>query len=469
LNIPGHVWNYTSQVKLYSDAYAGFNKGFRYHQHKVKYQMNDGFLQASVDLNKRSQSSFAETDLLQLFSQDTKSASINYGFFRKKGSFSFGPTYLLQKQDSINSFTAKSALLNANVFLTLSDNFIFSIVSQTGFTTIPKALYPKSIFLTSNFGSINYKTVGLQYRVDYGPIYYYEVNEFIKNPTVNTLRYQLSPYVDLAFPKWNITTRFQYTINREKITNVKDDYLYHQLQWKHPKNKWEMFFTGQYNMVESKRTFINVSYRRVLNVPVLRNKNLQNASFVFYKDINNNGGYDQGDMLLEDMQVFVNKNMLLTDKSGSLQVRNTDDNILNMDFSASNNTQGWIPMNGLKQTFTLNGKNNKQFVAFKKGKSIKGVIMLVKDANSILDFSVANIRVTAESSDGTKYTAISNDKGEFYFNVVSGTYLISLPQVFDDVFKPTEFAKNADLINNESVSVSFEVKQKKRNVNIKKN
>lgn len=469
LDHTGNKWTYNSLIKKYSSGYAGFNKGFHFQQHRFKFQGRRAFVQASFDLNVRHQNSYSEFGLLDNFNLDSKSAGLNFGFLTKKGTFSIGPAVIFTKQDSSSSFIQRANVINLNVFYSIGETGMISLISQTGMATVPANLYAKSIFVTNNFGSVSTKNFGIQYRFDHGPIYYYEVSQFIKNPLLNTTRYQISPYVDLAVPKIGLSSRFQYTVNREFISDSKDDYLFYQLMLRPEKSRWESIITGQYNLADKQRSFLNLTLRKQLNVPVFKNRKIRSGNFIFFKDINNNGRYDSGDQLLSDMQLFANKSMLLTDKNGSIQISNTDDEILNVDFTASNNTQGWIPFNGLKQSFTLTSKNNTQYVAFKKGKLLKGSIILVKDANSGMDFSVANIRVTAESADGVKFTSITNEKGEFYFNVISGNYIVSLPQIFDDAFRPTEFAKTADLTLNETVNVIFEVRQKKRTVNIKKN
>jgi hypothetical protein len=465
----GEKLSYSSLIKKYSDGYAGFNKGFNFQQHKIKYQGGKAFVQASFDLNVRSQNSFSEFGLNENFNIDSKIASLNFGLLTKKGTFTLGPALIYTKQDSASSFTQKSTVLNLNIFYSLGETGIISLISQTGYASLPKDVFAKQIFVSSNFGSVSTKNFGLQYRFDHGPVYYYEVSQYIKNTSLNTTRYQLSPYLDFAFPKINLTTRFQYTMNREFISEAKDDYVFYHFLLRHPKTKWEAMVSGQYNLVEKQRSFLNLTYRRQISVPVVKNNKVRSGNFVFFKDINNNGTYDTGDQLLPDMQLFANKSMLLTDKQGAVQIANTDDDVLNVDFTSSNNTQGWIPLNGTKQAFTLTTKTKTQYIPFKKGKLLKGVINLVKDVNSTLYFSVQNIRVTAESSEGVKYTAITNEKGEFYFNVVNGNYIVSLPQIFDDVFKPVEFVKTADLTLNDTYTIVFEVRQKKRNVNIKKN
>lgn len=469
LDHAGEKLTYNSTIKRYSDGYAGFNKGFNFQQHRVKYQSRKFFTQASFDLNVRSQKAYTEFGLKEFFNLDSKVGSVVFGWMTNKGSFSAGPGFLLTKQDSLSSFVARSSVMNVNIFYSFGNTGVLSLISQTGYTSVPRSVYDKKVLISSSFGTVSSKNFGLQYRFDHGPIYYYEVTQFVKNPTLNTTRYQLSPYYEFTVPKLNLTSRIQYTVNRELISAAKDDYLFYHFQFRHPKSKWEFFVSGQYNLADKNRSFTNISYRRQLFVPVVKNKKIKSASFVFYKDVNNNGAYDAGDQLLTDMQMFANKSLLLTDKAGAVQIANTDDDVFNVDFTVANNTQGWIPVNGLKQSFSLKSKLGVTYIPFKKGKLLKGIITVSKDANSGLDFSVANIRVTAEGTDGNKYTAITNDKGEFYFNVVSGTYIVSLPQVFDDVFRPVEFVKSADLILNETFSVVFEVRQKKRNVNIKKN
>jgi hypothetical protein len=72
-------------------------------------------------------------------------------------------------------------------------------------------------------------------------------------------------------------------------------------------------------------------------------------------------------------------------------------------------------------------------------------------------------------ADTITYSTLTQENGEFYFNLPGGMYTIELsPLAFDDNFRPTTFSQQVDLINNSEKMVYFDIKQRKRSINIKK-
>jgi hypothetical protein len=77
--------------------------------------------------------------------------------------------------------------------------------------------------------------------------------------------------------------------------------------------------------------------------------------------------------------------------------------------------------------------------------------------------------VTAVGEKEENYSTLTDENGEFYFNLPSGNYVITLSEVaFGDQFRPVQFSQAADLLSNESKTLYFEIKQKRRQINIKK-
>jgi hypothetical protein len=79
------------------------------------------------------------------------------------------------------------------------------------------------------------------------------------------------------------------------------------------------------------------------------------------------------------------------------------------------------------------------------------------------------IRITAIASNGVVYNTLTNDNGEYSFNLPAGNYIVNVNQaVFDDKFRMSEPSKPADLINNHHLKLQFEIRQKTRLINIKR-
>lgn len=79
------------------------------------------------------------------------------------------------------------------------------------------------------------------------------------------------------------------------------------------------------------------------------------------------------------------------------------------------------------------------------------------------------IRLIAVSTSGEVYNTLTNAAGEFFFNLPAGNFTVTLNEsVFDDNFRPLETTKLADLINNDHLQLQFEIRQKKRRLNLRK-
>jgi hypothetical protein len=79
------------------------------------------------------------------------------------------------------------------------------------------------------------------------------------------------------------------------------------------------------------------------------------------------------------------------------------------------------------------------------------------------------IRMIAVNRSGETFSALTNASGEFFFNLPAGDYTITINQaVFDDNFRPVETTKLADLVNNDQLNLQFEIRQKKRQLNLHK-
>jgi hypothetical protein len=213
---------------------------------------------------------------------------------------------------------------------------------------------------------------------------------------------------------------------------------------------------------------INFYIRRGLNIPLYRKKTLRNAKVILYKDENSNGIKDESEGLIAFTQILLNKTLLQTNESGELNIQNYLGNVINLDLMPANNLMGWVPGAGFKQDIPIsNGETI--FIPFKRSKLITGRLNIDKDEKSTTTFDPAGIRITANGRLGGVFSTLTGADGTFYMNVVDDEYTLSINQnVFDEQFKIIDPIKSVDLIHNKQVSVSFLIRQKRREMKIKK-
>lgn len=190
-----------------------------------------------------------------------------------------------------------------------------------------------------------------------------------------------------------------------------------------------------------------------------------------YKDANNDGRYNEGEVPIVGQTLSINGNLFVTGGDGTIVFKNIDNGDYKADFGYSSQIKGWVPLNGPVQTVIVKG-NKTLYVPYKVSRVLEGQLKLSIDSNSNLSFSLGNIKVTAETvqkTDTIKYATLTDESGAFHFNLPSGNYIITVsPQAFDDNFKPTEFSQAADLVNNYNKVIYFDIRQRKRQINIKK-
>ena len=108
-------------------------------------------------------------------------------------------------------------------------------------------------------------------------------------------------------------------------------------------------------------------------------------------------------------------------------------------------------------------------VPYKVSRILSGKLLVEADELSNTPFNPAKIKVSASDENGEVYSTLTDDKGEFHFNLPSGNYVVSLSEIaFGDQFRPVQFSQTADLRSNQVKNIYFEIKQKRRQINIKR-
>jgi hypothetical protein len=214
--------------------------------------------------------------------------------------------------------------------------------------------------------------------------------------------------------------------------------------------------------------YINAAFRMRIKSPVILVRKYHNLKLVLFKDQNSNGVRDNGEEPVAGQTLSLNGDLFVSDNTGLIIYKNTEKGIYKADFGFSSKLKGWIPSNGTLQNFDLY-TNRTIEVPYKVSRIITGKLLVEKDSFSTIKFNPANIKVTAAGEREESYSTLTDENGEFYFNLPSGNYVVTLSELaFSDQFKPVQFSQAADLLNNESKTLYFDIKQKRRQINIKK-
>lgn len=457
----------TSTISRYSQNFPGLNKGFHYQLHEARFIIADLFAGPYFEINKRAYNNTGDSLINYLFNINNREYGLRLGWQGKRISFVLSPGILKQVQDSVSALQSKMVKITANLNWQLSGRWWLSAFSNAGRVQLTSANLP-SFNTFTNLINVQNDRYGMQIRYDKGPYYYYEIKEYLKSPAAYS-RLQVSPFVELPWTRKNIFCRLQANYLNEQQTGVSFFLLYNNIQYTEPKTGIDLGLTTQINLSRKEAPFVNLTIRKRLQLPVIKNETARSFRILLYLDKNNNNRPDENEAWVTNARVLVNTELLQTNGKGELSFTNTDDKEFIIDLSQIAGLDGWMPKQGFRQVLRPDKDQKVYFFPFTRSRVITGQLKLLRDEQSAQTMPLDGIRIIAVASDGSTYNTLTNTNGEYAFNLPAGNYIISVNQaVFDDNFKVTEASKPADLVNNDRLHLQFEIRQKKRVMNVRR-
>jgi hypothetical protein len=205
-----------------------------------------------------------------------------------------------------------------------------------------------------------------------------------------------------------------------------------------------------------------------IKAPFVAVRKYYNLKLVLFRDENGNSTKDAGEATVPGQTLSLNGDLFVSDSEGIVWYKNTEKGIYKADFGYSSKLKGWMPSGGTTQNYEVFGNRTIE-VPYKISRLLQGYLRVEKDSLSNITFNPHNIKVTATGTKGEVFATLTDENGEFYFNLPTGIYIISLAEsAFSEQFRPVQFSQQADLVNNQTKTMYFDVKQKKRQMNIKK-
>lgn len=465
-------FNITSNLTQNSNSYPGVFKGQRSQSHDVRAVYNKVFVGGFYDYNLRKQNIYTDTQLISdVFNLKTNSygAKTGMGFKNSNITLSVGN----QKQQQSDTGVApiyNYRFVNLAAAVMFGEKAYVNINSYYGTGSLEGREATTSVNVMSNQGSLQVYFAGLSARYDIGPYFYHEYLKYLENPA-EYRRLVLSPYAELNLFKRALVIRTQMNYNKsqpsgDETSNVLANLLYHNYKHGFDFNITSIVPLHQVTI----EPYITASLRIRLNVPFLPVRKYYQLKLVLFKDENVNGKLDEGEGPISGQMVALNDNLFVSDERGIIIFKNVEKKSYKADFGYTSKIKGWIPQGGTIQAYAVTG-NRTIYVPYKKSKVLSGKLNVILDKNSNIDFKAGNIKVTVTSNDSVRasYSTLTDENGEFYFNLPAGVYTVALSELaFDDNFKPTEYAQQADLLNNDEKTVYFEIKQKRRAINIRR-
>jgi hypothetical protein len=189
-----------------------------------------------------------------------------------------------------------------------------------------------------------------------------------------------------------------------------------------------------------------------------------------FKDANNNDKWDKGEEPIKEASILINGKYLSSDEKGKTSLRNIEKGNYIVDFSPISNQKGWMPLTILSDTVNLK-RDREILIPFKTTLSIVGKVEFSAGAYSIRgNMKLSGLRIVAVSETMKEFEAITNEDGEFFFNLVQGSYTIKMPEsILGDKFKFDYLSQDVLVYDQPQESLLFILKEKGRKLNIRRN
>ncbi|HYD22313.1 MAG TPA: hypothetical protein VEB40_12610, partial [Flavipsychrobacter sp.] len=459
-------WSLSSNGDYHSPDFAGFRKGNSYHNHALNYKLSTTtFVGLTYSENIMKQNYFRDsvyhTDAL---SYNNKMMGVTFGHNAKVHSVNAGTgIFKFSNQGMYNLKQFYYANLSYGVRVTKRARL--SIGTKAVFTGKGEIVRSISNLSFSNYHgglmAMYVRSVNSSDAVDMSKISDLPVRETITG----------GPYVNFRLFRSTLTGSVRYNIAKALDEEQISSGVGADLNYTHPKLQTSIVLSGYapFNhrnvngLSYTETKYGTLSVMQPIGIPVIIKRKYYDFKIALYNDENGNGMRDGSEGPLDNVLVDINDQSMITDKNGEVTLKNTKIGQYNVGLYKAKR-EGLIPVNGTDVDFVVDENTNVN-LAFKKGKVISGRVKVIQD---MLKGEVSEqfIKIIATDSMGKKYTTLTDEEGNFFLYVANGTYDVSLNK---DAFKygdlkPVRVAFTADIDNNESAFVCFELRQKKREV-----
>jgi hypothetical protein len=459
----------SSVINYNSDNYPGIYKGQRVQSHDVRLLLNKVFIGGFYDYNYRKQNYFFDSLLFTNISNLRTSAyGARTGWNTRLSNITLSAGRQLQTQSGDFTGTVSYDYLNLTTSIFFKRNIFINTNSSYGYNSVVGGSPADKALIMSTQGTIQVTNFGTSFRFDKGPFYYHEYLAYLEGKT-DIQRIFVSPYLDIGMFKKTLNVRAQYNYSISDPGNLKTTNALLNVIYSNPRKGFDFQLSGILPFGSGVgQSYFNASLRVRLNTPFLPIRKYYNVKLQMFKDENGNGEMDGNEAPVAGQTLALNDQMFVSDEKGVIELRNADKGAYKIDFGYTSKLKGWAPTNGVRQEISVNG-NQHVAIPYKVSRVLQGYLKVILDSTSNLKFSVAHIKVIAKDENNVVYSTITEDNGEFYLNVPAGHYTVTLSEAaFDENFKPAEPALSADMVNNSVKDLYFEIRQKKRTMNIKK-
>jgi hypothetical protein len=466
----GKVLNIKSNYVYYSPFFPGITRGLLIAEHEARAFLGKIYFGAFADKNNRqpiiyTQENTVANEVFQ-FSNQSFGGKVGFGFRATSMDFSLAKVTLLQ--DSLNNprMEGFKGVINYNYTRKNLNNSVNMSMTRSSLGDFNNG---KQYNAFNVFANSRYKKLGLMATYEYGPNYYFDFI-YLKNTGIYTERKNFSLFYEAKNYNSNFINRMslgymQFFKAADPILLMRND-----INLNIPKIRGGLNIVAAFDVLKPKSSpNLSLVFKRTFNVPMAIAPKYHSIRLFLFKDENGNEIFDKGEEPIENANLVINGNNVLTNKNGFASYKNSEKGEHIIDYRNVRNLKGWIASKGVRDTLMLSGSINIG-VPFKRSKMISGRVVFNKEyATDAQPPSLNGVLVVAVNRKGEIFKAITDFQGEFFFNLNDDIYNIQIP---DNIFGENLFIeksiKTVDLRNSSSSNLEFKILQKKRKINIRK-
>ncbi len=449
--------------------FPGLERGVTRSSDEIRFIDNKFFFGGIAEYNSRTVNVNDSTRIVSQFGSKTSEYGLRTGFITGRNSMTVTGSVVDQLQDSLTNVPFRSDKLSVNAAFGLFKKLNLSLSGSFYRTVAESGSYLKPINAIAAYGTIQNNMSGISFRLDDGPLYYSDLSNYV-NLGLKTDRLQITPYVEQFFFKSALDTRVEVDYINDLTNNLRSLSPRLDVALNLMKAGLSIHFYGTRSFGNlTNINSLNLSVRKTFDLPLVGLQKYSSLKVILYKDVNGSNVYDLGDEPVGEASIRIGEQYFTTNSKGEAWYKNIKTGIYSIDLGGVTSLKGWIPKKGYKQQINFD-KSQEWYIAYEKSRFLAGKLNLVKDPLSKLEFSPSNIRITAISSKGESYTTLTDENGAFFLNLPADTYIVQInTNVFNDAFRVLRETLNADLTTKTEENMVFEIREKKRAINIRKN
>ncbi len=170
-----------------------------------------------------------------------------------------------------------------------------------------------------------------------------------------------------------------------------------------------------------------------------------------------------------DSKAIFAETKLITDPNGEIFYRNMPEGKYNLEITPLSNIEDLYFLEGRNQILEVD-EDKIHYLPMVESYKVKGRIIVDRDPNSTEGrINLEGIRITAESENGSSYSALTDNNGVYVLNLPkANAYKVSIYNVFGERFILRQGSYQVQFMKNKSINLDFRFEEMRREIKFNK-